>query len=62
MKSTVFETLEEAQEAAAAQAGEKTIKRHPEGWELVVHQETAGAVDEVEEAEDAQEDDEPGEG
>jgi prephenate dehydratase len=62
MKSTVFETLEEAQEAAAAQAGEKTIKRHAKGWELVVHQETAGAAEEVEEAEDAQEDDEPEEG
>ena len=62
MKSTVFETLEEAQEAAAPQAGEKTIKRHPEGWELVVHQETAGAVDEVEEADAAEETDEPEEG
>ena len=62
MKSIVFETLEEAQEAAAAQAGEKTIKRHAKGWELVVHQETAGAVDEVEEADDAEETDEPEEG
>ena len=56
MTSHIFETREEAQEAAAELAGDKTLKRHENGWELVVRDNPAGAVMEAEAAEDEEAD------